>query len=350
VRHTRTAALAAALLAVEARRRWASHLADVQEAAPPDVVAGDGVRLHVEVDEAPGAALTVVFAHGLAARLEAFAAQREALRGRARLVLCDQHGHGRSGWGAYRRATVEQLGRDLGRVVDELAPTGPGVLVGHSMGGMAVLALAGQRPDLIGDRVVGVALLSTSANRLLSAVGVRAARALRRTHALVPVLWLLWLVAPVVELVEPFGRPAGRRWLRRKLFGREPVPPPLVDEMQAAWVRMSSSIAVVFYPALTWHERSDALPALRRVPCLVLAGSADRTIPVQHDLRIAEALGSAAQLVVVPVAGHMVNLTHPGLVADALHDLLDRVEARLGRPQAVTRRTRRRSGPGATRE
>ena len=40
------------------------------------------------------------------------------------------------------------------------------VLVGHSMGGMTIMALADQEPELFGDRVVGVALVSTSPGRL----------------------------------------------------------------------------------------------------------------------------------------------------------------------------------------
>lgn len=44
------------------------------------------------------------------------AARGGAGPGRARLVLWDQRGHGRSGWGDPRYATIEQIGRDLGCV------------------------------------------------------------------------------------------------------------------------------------------------------------------------------------------------------------------------------------------
>ena len=44
--------------------------------------------------------------------------------------------------------TIDQLGRDLYAVLEAVVPAGPVVLVGHSMGGMTVLALADQRPDL----------------------------------------------------------------------------------------------------------------------------------------------------------------------------------------------------------
>ena len=41
------------------------------------------------------------------------------------------------------------------------------MLAGHSMGGMSILALARQRPELFGGRVVGVFLLATSAGGLV---------------------------------------------------------------------------------------------------------------------------------------------------------------------------------------
>ena len=58
------------------------------------------------------------------------------------------------------RATIDRTGRDLGEVLDATTPSGPVVLAGHSMGGMSILALARQRPELFGDRVVGVFLLA----------------------------------------------------------------------------------------------------------------------------------------------------------------------------------------------
>lgn len=40
------------------------------------------------------------------------------------------------------------------------------VLAGHSMGGLSILELAGQRPELFADRVVGLLLVSTPAGDL----------------------------------------------------------------------------------------------------------------------------------------------------------------------------------------
>src|SRR6478672_12876717 len=98
------------------------------------VTTDDGVPLHVEVDGDPDAPLTVVFSNGFTARLVEWELQRVALRDRARLVLWDQRGHGRSGWTKLTRATIDRTGRDLGAGLDATTPTGPVVLVGHSMG------------------------------------------------------------------------------------------------------------------------------------------------------------------------------------------------------------------------
>src|SRR3954465_7808483 len=132
------------------------------------VTTDDGIPLHVEGDGAADAPLTVVFSHGFTARLAEWELQRAALRDRARLVLWDQRGHGRSGWTKLTDATIDRTGRDLGEVLDAVAPTGPVVLAGHSMGGMSIMALARQRPELFGPRVVGVFLLATSAGGLVS--------------------------------------------------------------------------------------------------------------------------------------------------------------------------------------
>ena len=67
---------------------------------------------------------------------------------------------------ARSNATIDQLGLDLLAVLDAVAPDGPVVVVGHSMGGMTIVALAEQHPELFGDRIVGVGLISTTAGGL----------------------------------------------------------------------------------------------------------------------------------------------------------------------------------------
>ena len=135
---------------------------------PMWVETDDGVRLNVEVHEStdPGTALTILFVHGFTLNQDAWHFQRRYLRDLGRLVCYDIRSHGRSGPGPREHATIEQLARDLKRVLDAAVPPGPVVLVGHSLGGMVVMGLADAYPELFGDRIIGVALIATSPGRL----------------------------------------------------------------------------------------------------------------------------------------------------------------------------------------
>jgi len=66
------------------------------------------------------------------------------------------HGHRASLTDSY---TVTQLGIDLETVLSVMAPRGPVVLVGHSMGGMTVLRCAAV-PEALSTRIVGVAIIA----------------------------------------------------------------------------------------------------------------------------------------------------------------------------------------------
>jgi pimeloyl-ACP methyl ester carboxylesterase len=282
----------------------------------------------VEFDGVPGAALTVVFSHGFTARLAEWELQRAALRTRARLVLWDQRGHGRSGWTPLTRATIDRTSRDLGQVLDAVAPTGPVVLAGHSMGGMSILALARQRPELFGDRVVGAFLLATSAGGLVDTGPLGfAVKLLRRLRLLPLYLRLLQLVAPLLERFRRRGTAVGRRAVRRLLFGLDDADPASVRLVQGLLEETPLPVTMAFYATFLEHDETAALEVLRRVPVTVVAATHDRRPPAAHGRRIAETIGAGADLVVVPGAGHSVNLTRTRIVDDALNALMDRVEA-----------------------
>ena len=101
--------------------------------------------------------MTLVLAHGWTLAQAAWDDVAELLQPRAaagelRLVRYDQRGHGRSTWGD-AEITDRPARRRPAAVIDQLAPTGPVVLGGHSMGGMTIMCLAASRPELFGDRV-----------------------------------------------------------------------------------------------------------------------------------------------------------------------------------------------------
>lgn len=308
-------------------------LPGLDEPSPPGsrtVLTDDGVPLHVETDGDPAAPLTVVLCHGFTARLAEWELQRRVLRTRARLVLWDQRGHGRSRWTPRSDVRIERTGQDLAEVLDAVAPTGPVVLAGHSMGGMSIMALARLRPELFGTRVVGAFLLATSAGGLVdTGLLARVIRLLRRLRLLAPYLRLLRLVAPVVERLRRRGTALGRHSTRRLMFGPEGADRRHVQLVQDLLEETPFPVVACFYAGFLDHDESAALEVLRRVPVTVVAASHDRLTPAAHGRRLAEQLGPDTDLVVVPGAGHSVNLTHPEVVDRAFLDLLDRVEQRL---------------------
>lgn len=294
------------------------------------VTTADGVRLHVEVDAADSA-LTVLFVHGFTARLGEFDLQRDLLRRHGvRAVLYDHRGHGRSAWGPAEGATIEQLGGDLSVVLDEVVPPGPVVLLGHSMGGMTVMALARQRPELFGGRVVGAFLLATSAGQVAEAGVVGSSlRLLRRLHLIGVYLRWLRLVAPLAERLRRRGTAAGRVFTRRYLFGKDDAgDPALVQRVQAMLEETPLTVTAAFYATFLTHDELASLAALREVPVTVLCGTHDRLTPLAHSRRIAAELPDA-ELVVVPGAGHSVNISRHEAVDAALLGLLDRVRRRV---------------------
>jgi pimeloyl-ACP methyl ester carboxylesterase len=294
------------------------------------VITDDGVPLHVEVDGDPHAALTVLFSHGFTARLAEWDLQRAALRDRARLVLWDQRGHGRSGWTKLTAATIDRTGRDLGQVLDATTPSGPVVLAGHSMGGMSILALARRRPELFSGRVAGVLLLATSAGGLVqTGVPGLLVKAIRKLRLLSLYLRFLQLIAPVLERFRRRGTRLGRRVTRRLLFGADDADPANVNLVQRLLEETPLPVVMAYYATFLDHDETAALEVLRQVPVTVIAATHDRLTPAAHGRDMAARFGEDAELVVVPGAGHSVNLTRSDVVDAALVRLLDRVAERL---------------------
>ncbi|MFI1564007.1 alpha/beta fold hydrolase [Streptomyces sp. NPDC020490] len=318
---------------------------------PGKAYADDGTELYYEVDDvdpeaAPAltprrrrlfgrkapAPVTVVFSHGYCLNQDSWHFQRAALRGVVRTVHWDQRSHGRSGRGVQQvrdgvPVTIEQLGRDLKAVIDAAVPDGPIVLVGHSMGGMTVMALADQYPELIRDRVVAVALVGTSSGRLgevnfgLPVAGVNAVR-----RVLPGVLKAL---GQRVELVEKGRRATADLFagvVKRYSFASRDVDPAVARFAERMIEGTPIDVVAEYYPAFDDHDKTEALALFRDIPVLVLAGIGDLVTPSEHSEAIADLLPDS-ELVLVPDAGHLVMLEHPEVVTDRLADLLTRVGA-----------------------
>ncbi len=327
------------------------------------VLTPDGVRLHVQVEQLhveppsrrwpwsrrttrPG--LTVVFCHGYGLSRLSWRYQRQAMRrlpGVLRLVYYDHRGHGRSQAGELARCTIDQLGADLAAVVEQVcSPQEPVVLVGHSMGGMAIMALVGQRPHwLVGQgaqapRVRAVALLTTSAGGLASVdpLGVPPllARLMRRTVP--PVVALMGRV-PTLAGFGLRGSPGPAAWRTSRRLRAEwdlaltrrssyvgQVPRELVAWTSQMINHTPVEVWCAFFPTFHDHDKLAALEHMRSVPVLLLGAEKDVVTPITHTLDMAGVLPHA-RLVRVPDAGHMVMAQQPGVVNAELAALVGRI-------------------------
>jgi pimeloyl-ACP methyl ester carboxylesterase len=294
---------------------------------PITVVADDGVPLHVEIDGydpdttggRPG--LTVVFCHGYSLTMDSWHFQRAAYRGLVRTVFYDQRSHGRSGRSTPGHATIEQLGRDLERVIETVAPDGPVVLVGHSMGGMGVIALAEERPDLFGSTVVGVALVSTTAggldpSRLIvpmlpatvgGEVAARLVAALARGHR-------------QVDGVRRLGRSVAMVATDQLSFGDD-VPAAYVEFVDSMLSATPFEVVAEFFPNFRTLDKFHTLAALAEVPTAIICGTKDKLTTIGHSRKLhAHIPGST--LMECEGAGHMVILERHDQVNAELDQLL----------------------------
>ncbi len=305
------------------------------------VTTDDGARLAAEVTG--GGPVAVVFAHGWLVNRHSWQFQRRALAGLATLVLYDQRGHGRSSPGGPGACTLDRLGDDLAAVIEQTLPAGtPVVLVGHAMGGTAIMSLAARRPGLFGTRIVGAALLSTPPGdpresapepRLAPVVPLRPDR--MRAPAVRPPA----RPGPTLSVSDrPVSDSPGpdRQALDRsvpQVWGRTGRSATLGPHATRDHIRFVADLVTAADPTTRLrHEllvrgRRSARPALRAVRTMVLVGSADPLTPPGDGRRIAEALPDAT-LAVVAGAGHLIGLERPDVVNRALRGFVGNCTAR----------------------
>jgi pimeloyl-ACP methyl ester carboxylesterase len=290
------------------------------------VLADDGVPLHTEINGPDDCPVTIVFCHGYTLNQDTWHYQRKYLSDEARLVFWDQRGHGRSGRSAPEHATIDQLGLDLYEVLAATCPgDGPVVLVGHSMGGMTIMALADEHPELFGGKVIGAMLISTAVSKIDPTVWLPAPLRTVARHAAPPVLRAA-SERTASSFVER-GRNAASdiTFLGTRLiaFGDPAVSPALVDFLERIIRTTPIEVVADFYTALCKHDKLTALRALGQVPVVVVTGERDKVVPLKQSESLATAI-PGAELLKVPQAGHVIIMERPALINEIIIDLVTR--------------------------
>jgi pimeloyl-ACP methyl ester carboxylesterase len=272
-------------------------------------VSADGARLHVEV-HGPENAPPILLAHGWTCSTAFWAAQIRDLAADHRVIAYDQRGHGRSP--ASAACSTDALADDLEAVLAAtLAPGEKAVLVGHSMGGMTLMA-ASARPRFR-EHAAAVLLCSTGSSRLVAEARVLPLRAGRlRTRITKSVLGARAPLGPVT--------PVAKRILKYATMGPGSSP-----GMVEACARIVHAC-----PRKARHAWSVVLDLLDldhgvrelRVPTAVVAGTADRLTPVVHARALVAALPHCVGSTELPGVGHMTPVEAPELVISRIRELV----------------------------
>jgi pimeloyl-ACP methyl ester carboxylesterase len=295
----------------------------------PILVTPDGVELHVEIDEPdpevdPG--VTIVMVHGFVLSLHCWHFQRKHFRGRHRIVLFDQRSHGRSGRSAGRRCRVRFLARDLKQVLEATtAPDEPVILLGHSMGGMAIQEFARRYPDQIGSKVVGVGLLASSSGELRHHSIIRGIPDRMFPPLAETVMAALNRIPAVVEKSRRASTDVAYVVTRRLGYGDVDVPGEYVDFLSEMISGTPLDVVSDFYPAFAEFDGRRGLVRLSRIETAVIGGERDSIIPVEHTRSILELLPGAESLI-LSESGHMGMIEHHREYNTVLQRLVDRVE------------------------
>jgi pimeloyl-ACP methyl ester carboxylesterase len=230
----------------------------------------------------------IVFAHGVTLSSRVWAKQFESIPPAGfRAIAFDGRGHGES--------TVGDSGHSIDNIADDLRSVVVGldlhdaVLVGHSMGGMAVQAFAVRFPDVARARVAGYVLMSTAARAVTSDAN-RVRSGLERVTGAVPNVAAVMGQRNLGLLVARLG------------FGDSPHPSHVeaTRQMLAACPRATLRDAS---RAMLSLDLTAGLPAIE-LPTLVLVGSADILTPPRDARQIASRI-PGSELVEFIGAGHM---------------------------------------------
>ncbi|GBC86932.1 Putative non-heme bromoperoxidase BpoC [bacterium HR12] len=290
----------------------------------------DGTALAVRAAGPPGGP-TLVFAHGFSLDLTTWHYQWTALADRYRCVLFDFRSHGRSEPAAGGDLSLAAMAHDLAAVLEAATPAGgPALVVGHSMGAMAALAMAEARPDLLGARVVGLLLAGATGRDLFRGAIGSVAGLLR------PGLGTLRETLARLDRVRRHlvARPGDIGGLATRItqFGPD-ASPHLVDHVTRLAAAARSEVWTDGLLALVDLDLRHAAGHVR-VPALVVVGERDRVTPPAQAVELVAALPEG-RLAVIPGAGHLAMMeAHEAfnrrLEAFAAETLGER--ARRGRP------------------
>lgn len=253
-----------------------------------------------------------VLMHGVTLQWWVWSALIRILGDHSRIIAWDMRGHGESVAGS-DGISMSAVADDLALLLESLDVV-DAVVVGHSMGGMALGHFVDRHSKVLSDRVSGLVFLATSAAPL-------------DFSATAGSLSTMYGIAGRA-LVEGLRRPRLRyRWpdndlsavLLRTAFGKN-VTSEMIDDVRRMSAAMSSKSMRQAGDAIASHDVREVLVAVT-TPTVVVVGDHDMITPPEHAREIAGMIPGSV-LKVLPGVGHQVMQEVPTELAsiiDRLH-------------------------------
>lgn len=254
-------------------------------------IENEGLKIYYEFEA--GSAPALVFIHGWTANMNFWKEQRVHFRGKNTLLFIDNRGHGKSDkpkkYDFYR---LEKFVSDLEAVVSSLKLSNF-VLIGHSFGTMISMKYCAEHPEKVkaliliggGARIRTLHKIFFPISKLMSAIDYKSA---------VRLVENLSFAKNAIELKE---------WAFRQVIENTP--------------RYS---AMNGYKTLTKIDLRDAAKRIEK-PTLLIVGEKDALLPVEKSKELNKLI-RGSKLVVIPEAGHCVQLERPAEVNSEIEKFL----------------------------
>jgi len=249
----------------------------------------DGVNIYYEVH---GSGAPLLLTHGYSSTSAMWQGQIEALSRHHKLVLWDMRGHGQSDYpddpSAYSEASTVA---DIAALLDSIGASSA-VIAGLSLGGYMSLAFYRAHPE----RVTALLIIDTGPG-------------FKKDDAR--------------DVWNKRARDTGERFDREGLA----VLKSASRERAEASHRDATGVAHAARGMLAQRDARviETLPNIK-VPSLVVVGADDTPFLAASDYMAAKIPG--AQKIVIPAAGHAVNIDQPQAFIDAVLPFLDNLEAK----------------------
>ncbi len=252
------------------------------------VTTDDGARIHTITAGTTHGAPTIAMVNGLTSNHDDWGPiAGRLLEAGFQVMAIDQRGHGNSTVGSDEFA-VPRLGADLAQVFETLDLRDV-ILIGHSMGGMAAMTLAVDRPDLASERVRALVLIATAATMsdLRYQIGLR-----------------LGSIAPPIDLANVSTDPSDPVKLgAAAAFGHAPSSF-MIEQVLASAAKCPEKVRLAATAGLAGYDISERISNIT-LPTLVIAGTRDLLTPFSENEAIAAAI-DGARLERMAGAGHLV--------------------------------------------